>query len=394
MKKIFLIVIFVLALCVAVACDKGERSRSTKLPPINCEWGYHNFIVFGDDAYYILCGGLIARWDGEVDHQAIPICKKPDCSHDQPECCAFVNMEYPHRKMFYLDGSLYLFGRAQEDSVTKSHGFPMWKVAADGSSKEIAFFASDFPNMYTVLGDVAYYDFCQEDENGKLITTLWAQPLQGGEETLIWKSELQNGGLDMIQGINGQLYFSEYGVDQSIDLENIDTGFDNMQREYNLYTYQPETGEVKRDSLFQKEDGSIAVIWNFFDGDWYYSYHTTEENVMWRRPEGGSGDAVCLGKMPKYVNAADPLYMYSGWWVDRETKSGEVSVYDYNQNLIQRIQFPMEDTFEWLPATEDYVFGYYEKPINEEARIEKSVILLERDKLADGAAEMITLIQR
>lgn len=35
-----------------------------------------------------------------------------------------------------------------------------------------------------------------------------------------------------------------------------------------------------------------------------------------------------------------------------------------------------------------------EKPINEEARIEKSVILLERDKLADGTAEMIPLIQK
>ena len=62
--------------------------------------------------------------------------------------------------------------------------------------------------------------------------------------------------------------------------------------------------------------------------------------------------------------------------------------------MVLKIPMSSEDVLEWVPGTAEYVFGHYEKAVENEMGIEHSIFILERDKLADGTAEMVTLIQK
>lgn len=106
---------------------------ASTVPQVNGEYFSYNYIVSGKDGYFLLCGNLIGYWDGKKEHQALPLCNRPDCSHNTSDCVAYVQILEP--KLFYVDDSLYIFGQRQYNDVTKSEAFPFWKIAADGSSK-------------------------------------------------------------------------------------------------------------------------------------------------------------------------------------------------------------------------------------------------------------------
>ena len=42
---------------------------------------------------------------------------------------------------------------------------------------------------------------------------------------------------------------------------------------------------------------------------------------------------------------------------------------------------------------EEYIFGYYRGATGENGRLDAAIILIERDKLAEGKAEMIRLLE-
>ena len=117
MKKYFLIVMYAVILCFCCACQ-GQTKKSAAVPPINCEYGMRNFAVSGDEGYYFFCNNLFIFWDGNPEHAAMPICGRPDCSHDQLKCPAYIGTRQ-EAKIFYDNGSLYVFsGEKQHDPVT------------------------------------------------------------------------------------------------------------------------------------------------------------------------------------------------------------------------------------------------------------------------------------
>ena len=276
-KKYVILLTELIILCVFCSCNKSDSA--SKIPQINCEYGYFNYVVPGEDGYYLLCNGLIGFWDGNMNHKATPLCKRPDCSHNTNECSSYIYGA--KQKMFYVDGYLYLFSLiGGQNSVNKSVKFPFWKVAADGSSKEVALYTSDIPQKYTVFQNKIYYEIQAEDENGKLICRILCQPLEGGEEEQIWKSSLQNGSLGILQGIGEKLYFSEKGLDPSLDTNDPEFDFEKAEYQKNFYAYQPETGELVRNPDFNGKDGSKIVIRNIYDGKLFYSYVVLERDKI------------------------------------------------------------------------------------------------------------------
>lgn len=395
MKKVFLAAMISLGLCVLCACGKGKTGiRGEEVAQINCETDFKNYVVSGKDGYYLFCNGLIARWDGDVNHTAVPLCSRPNCSHDSEACFSFV--QTLEKKIFYIDENIYIFGYPNISSVTKEAKCPLWKISADGSGKEIVLYASDWPSIYTIFQDDVYYGLQKEDENGKSVCCVARQPLSGGEETLVWTSDLQAGSFTILQGIGDRLYLQECGVDRSMDMDDPDLDFDQLDWKYNLYTYQPGTDQWEKNPIVN-ENGSVLTINNVFAGRLYYSLGKGEtENQLYSIPVDGNGEAAALGKLPKYACKTDTEYVYTYWRRDLENGTSGVKVYDYDRNLKQEIQMAqMDDNLEWIPATEQYVFGYYETgQVNENGQAECAVVLLEREKFADGTAEMIPLIRR
>lgn len=283
-RKILSFTCFVV-LCFLCACNTEKQSSTSNLPPLNCEYGYGNYAVSGEDGYYFLCGELIVYWDGDLNHKALPLCKRPDCKHNSSECQSYVMGA--QMKMYYVDGYIYVFSYAfSTDPVTKSDTFTLWKVAADGTSKEKALKVNDMPANYTIFEGQVYYEFRAENAEGKIVSRILCQPLEGGEEVQIWESSLQNGSVNILQGIGDKVYFYEGGIDISIDMTAPNFDLNEIEEEHNMYTYEPKTGELVKNPEFNGKDGSKIKIRNFYDGKLFYSYWDGIKNEMWYRTIG------------------------------------------------------------------------------------------------------------
>ena len=99
--------------------------------------------------------------------------------------------------------------------------------------------------------------------------------------------------------------------------------------------------------------------------------------------------------MPAYVNMADSDYAYTYCRYEVENGSTGMKVYDLEGNLLQDFQLQhMDDNIEWVPATEEYIFGSYTGQISADGRHQAAAIfLIERAKLAEGKAEMIRIFE-
>lgn len=300
-------------------------------------------------------------------------------------------------KMFYADGNLYLFSfLGSDNSVTKSSGYPLWKVAADGSSKEVALTVREFPRRYTIFEDMVYYEFQTEKEDGKIVSRVLCQPLEGGEEIQIWESSLQDGGLTVLQGIGDKVYFFENGLAQSIDMKDPEFDINEVESCSNMYTYEPKTKTLIMNPEFGEKEGNQVFIRNVYDGMMYYAYYDKSkkiENELWCRPVGG-GEEQCLGNMPQYTNIADSEYVYTFCLMEEDPMNNMVRAYDYKGNQVQEVQIPKEGDLTWIPATEEYIFGFFRGQTSEGGRKwDTALVVFERSKLKEGKAEMIRIFE-
>ncbi len=386
-KYTFLLAGFIM-LCFLCSCSKNKPGSAHKVPSINCEYAFYNFAVSGEDGYYLLCGNLLGYWDGDLEHLASPLCKRPDCLHDTDECSARVPGGFD--KLFYVDGFLYVFGSiGHQDPVTKSEVFPLWKFAADGSSREQVLFASELPQIYTVFQDKVYYGAYRENEEGKQVYSLFCQPLQGGKEVRLWESELQNGGVGMLQGAGEILYFDESGVDLSIDTSDPDYDFSEAEWQYNFWQYVPETGELRKNPEFNGKEGNKVVIRNVYQDKLYYSYGDNGKKELWCQSLEGEKTDTFLGDATG-VTAVDSEFTYTHYLRKRGKDEGRLEIYDYERNLLQEFRFQnWEEDLVLLPGTEEYLFGYYQGQITDGGRKwDRAIVIVERSKLLEGKAEL------
>lgn len=81
--------------------------------------------------------------------------------------------------------------------------------------------------------------------------------------------------------------------------------------------------------------------------------------------------------------------------MDLERGTSSVKAYDHEGNLVQEIQLPNgANDMAWIPVTEEYILCYYTGQVNEEGKLDTAIILIERDKLAEGKAEMIRIFEK
>lgn len=400
MKKYLFLFVCMGILCF---CGCGNKKSASKVEPINCEYTYMNYAVSGDDGYYFLCGGLIAFWDGDPEHEAVPLCSSPGCKHRSDDCPGRISTSAPG-KIFYVDGWIYAFSQWwQEDPVTKEVSYPMWRLAADGSSKEKVFYVEGELRRYTIYEGMVYYQIEEEDEKERHICSIWSIPLKGGEAKMIWKSNLQYGNIGVLQGFGGKIYFDEDGVDMSLDMNDPDLDFEKLDWEYYTYAYDPKKDELETDVL--KGENELlrhASIRSNFNGNLMYvlcNYEDVSQNELWYKPEDEGAAPVYLGKQMTgkgadrdVISVADLDYRYLEWR-NPETETCGLKVYDHENNLVYEMQ---EESYErwthWIPGSEKYVFGYCVKQLEDEAWVETTILVLERDKLADGTARIIPLI--
>ena len=378
----------------AVGMIAGSLSlvEASSAPLVNGEFSYFNYVVPGDGGYYLLCGNLVGYWDGVKEHRARPLCGRPDCGHNNSDCMAFVPV-FVSRKMFLVEDSLYVVGQAEYDNVTKAGASPLWKIAKDGSAKEAVCYIDKMPLQYTIFKEQLYYAV-EEEEDGKTVASVWCQSLNGKDKKEIWKSSLQQSVITPMQGIGEELYFQERGFDKTIDLNDPSLDFEKIQAETNLYAYNPQTDSWKTNPLDNKKEGKFTHIRNIYDGNMYYSYDKEGTLTLWSKPVDGEGDPRMVGILPKYPYTADEDYVYAYCRRDTENQTNGFKIYNYNGEVIQEISFPdMLTKLDVFPLTKEYVFGYMTKYLEEECITEHAIVLLDKEEIAKGQAEIVPVFE-
>lgn len=143
-----------------------------------------------------------------------------------------------------------------------------------------------------------------------------------------------------------------------------------------------------------KEEGKFTHIRNIYDGNMYYSYDKEGILTLWSKPVDGEGDPRMVGILPKYPDTADEDYVYAYCRRDTEKQSSGFKIYDHDGKVIQEISFPdMNTNLDVFPLTKEYVFGYMTKYLEEECITEHAVVLLDKEEIAKGQAEIVPVFE-
>lgn len=145
--------------------------------------------------------------------ETVPLCNKPDCTHDSEECnacfpvmSAYTNTGMDAHYVQYYNDSLYIIGLGEDDYVT------LYRVEADGSEWEEStrLYRTDYsatghwrtPEILIADGYVYYIDYKQKS------MTLTRMPVGGTKAEIIYEddsdAEVQ---IHRLKCRNGYVYF-------------------------------------------------------------------------------------------------------------------------------------------------------------------------------------------
>ncbi|MGN0551434.1 MAG: hypothetical protein ACI4I4_06290 [Acutalibacteraceae bacterium] len=208
MKKLSAFLCILLIVCSLTACKNGaenteqnEKESIAELTGFSLEnfnietddqsfFGYYHQMASTENGYYYFGGdwGDFLYYFDKESKQAVPLCNKPDCEHNQnyPDCNAyFDNIQYErYYGIFYYNSSLYLLGGDGEYNCT---GLYLYKISSDGTKREcvrlLRDFGSEFRSMkiefmmhkgkgyfvYSSDSKTELYSFDIEDKNSELV---------------------------------------------------------------------------------------------------------------------------------------------------------------------------------------------------------------------------------
>ena len=269
---------------------------------------------------------------------------------------------------------------------------PIWRVQNDGSGKEIV---GEIPDAsvvnYTVFQDKIYYTMEDIRTDGNYQFSVWQMSLDGKEKKQIWQGDLYSGYISTLQGIGEWLYVSESGCEEAIDWTNEDNiDFEKLPTRTNLYLYQPQSEEwITNPDEYKKEDVLLSIQ-NIYQNEIYLTYYDSKAEIrkVWKKGFDLEDEAQFVGEFPRKAYKWDNLYGYT--WPDRNDEDENwFEIYDYDGNLVQKIDLYPYDDVDIVSADEKYAFVYWEQV---QDNVSQDVIgVIERDKIATQEATLIQL---
>ena len=262
----------------------------------------------------------------------------------------------------------------------------------DGSGKEIV---GEIPDAsvvnYTVFQDKIYYTMEDIRTDGNYQFSVWQMSLDGKEKKQIWQGDLYSGYISTLQGIGEWLYVSESGCEEAIDWTNEDNiNFEKLPTRTNLYLYQPQSEEwITNPDEYKKEDVLLSIQ-NIYQDEIYLTYYDSKAEIrkVWEKGFDLEDEAQFVGEFPRKAYKWDNLYGYT--WPDRNDEDENwFEIYDYDGNLVQKIDLYPYDDVDIVSADEKYAFVYWEQV---QDNVSQDVIgVIERDKIATQEATLIQL---
>ncbi|MCR5668391.1 MAG: DUF5050 domain-containing protein [Lachnospiraceae bacterium] len=288
-------------------------------------------VTKGEEGYYFWDEisqdglGMLMYYDTKTE-QSVPLCNKPNCTHDNVECNANFNRaceggEYFDRTFIqYYDGSVYIMGYDTQYNVN------LYKVAADGSSyekcmklykAEIASEKDDetggitenwLPPKVVIHRGYVYYLIRQEST-----PTIRRIRLGGDETETVYVASGDYPSIDWLKFYGDHLFFCMTNYENE-EYESYDSGI--VQVDLN-------TGES---SLIKKGNVDDFVVYN------QKLFYSTEDGVNCMDFETQEDKNIVTNNMMYSRVAVDDNYIYVYNW-DYST----LNAYSYNGEMVASV---------------------------------------------------------
>lgn len=345
MKKTAFILIFSIIILTFFGCgnkDEGQSSaisaKDSKTPvkisdvngfsleSFNIETDDQSF--FDDNHTLASCNEGYYYFNGEVlcfldknSKQSVPLCTKPDCSHNEetPDCNAYFSyMQYePQFGIYYYNSCLYFLGN---DGTEHSKTLYLYKVSKDGTSREqvsrLVEFGSPINKMmikFIMHKGIGYLSYANKDK----------------AELYSFNVEEKNPQLNKIDEISGpgpELY-RMYGCDNGISYQYghfTDKDYKNFEGGIKLYI-NGKSQTVVKNAVKPYVVANGNIYYEMKDGVKVYSLKT-----------GKTSDFKTVSNA--YSLKYDGKYFYAYDVMDDNFE--RLDVYDKNQKYVAEIKMP------------------------------------------------------
>ena len=297
------------------------------------------------DSGYLMCrdsgNGEYLYYADKETMEWVPLCGKPDCSHDRGTGNKNCNA--------YLQGSSY-FG-VYGDSIYfvtggKENAYEIWKMGMDGTNHERV---GELPMIEESQGgymsllchrDSLFYIAIQSNKTGAAVMSQVRRYSLGDREVEI---------IDEIEGEVNVLP-AYYPYEDKLYVERPENG------QYNLYEYDLDNGKYrciyenwKPAMSFQASGEGIFHV-AYLDGIYYLDFKTGEDRCIHEFSEDETGTAYTDGEYFYYGNLSPFIYTF-GTPIGEET----VFVYDKEWNPVQELELPAGKRLYFQIATGDRV---------------------------------------
>lgn len=341
--------------------------------------GSYSYVAGSENGYYCWEGmnqngyGRLMFWDVSSG-KYIPLCNRPDCSHNEVDCNAYFNARgeagdyFDRNYIQYYEGNVYIVGYDTEKNVN------LYRVAPDGSAweKYMRLYRADLSvssedaqasvgtvqESWSVPRVCIHRGYAYFDTNKEKIPHIWRIRLGADEPEVVYEAVGEHADIGALKAYGDYIFFSE---DKFLD-EN----YENYERK--LYAYHVETGEC---SLVKK--GVISAYVVQADAVYYileaklhrYSL-TTGEDVLVTQQQ-------TLGDILARNIHTDEQHIYIFNW-----ETGTLSVYDSQGTELASL---MDDSItDYYGGDGKYLFAECSKSEMEES----GMAVLDVEKLLDG----------
>jgi hypothetical protein len=292
----------------------------------------HNFAK-GEGGYYFTnqTANSLMFFDADTK-EIIPVCAKPECSHNDSSCNAYLGSgEHLIGSVYYYRGCVYLFKTVNGNAALE-------QIQADGSSRKVI--AEVLPNDGTGSVYVAFHDgFAYVyDHAGHLHSdTEYTEKIievsiENGSTRTVYEKTGVNLAIDNAKDFGGKLFFV---IEQGV--KNEDTGITVLKGQ-GLFAYDYATGNVScisTDDIYDyyvNTDSNILYYYVNGEGLYHADMNTMESSLLY----------TAMAEMDMCQISYDGNYLYLNnlrWSLYKNTswKNVECIVMDTNGKVVNEI---------------------------------------------------------
>ncbi len=289
MKKIYILTFLALFTLSLVSCKQSETSPSSGAADLSlCADSSAYLMAETETGFYYSTGNILYYADHENLTEWVPVCSRPDCSHNGPDCQSYLANDgrflLKEERIYFCDSNT----RYQPDGAA---GTILASMATDGGDRKVAYTVpgslSDAggSDRFCLLGDQLIAMYCRMNESGSFDTRMVRVNEAGAQE-------LFTGSMEQLPSWLGAVTrYEDMGGDTALYFY-----LDGSQENWACTLYRPTSEGLEK-------LGDVSTLGNLMNLDFTGSYLSGEVLRIYRPGDGYYDVNLTTGQETKAMEA-------------------------------------------------------------------------------------------